>query len=143
MAKFEFNGFCPEKDVWRILKERKDYDVRLIGLWSIIAPIAVCINSDVDTVDNNAVIDMFSSDCIAYSLMSQLAKYAADPDRIAIKQIYFDRAKKTQNLDDCQKLLSEAKNPKIVAKTGSRFLVVISEGSYGVDLHFWDLNRCP
>lgn len=145
MAKYETEGYCPNNDVYHFSYSEECENLlrrNLAGLWSIIGSSVVCIAESKDqSVNTDAVYKMFTTDPVAEVLMTEIIKYNANADKIAVRQIH-GGACNTQYFSDIQKTLAETKNPKLVLRSGSEFAVIISEADYGIDVHFWYLPCC-
>lgn len=137
MAKFESEGYCPCQ--WVNLTE----DARLVGLWSLIGPSVVYEKEDaVKCTPNTEKCDqIFSTDPIAYDVLSAIVKKNANADKILVHQLH-NGACNTQRVSDIQKILAEVKNPQLIAHAGSDFVVIIADASHGIDVWVWDLTCC-
>ncbi len=134
MAKFEDQGYCP--DQWLDFST----DNRLKGLWSLIGSSVVYQKEDfINTVDIIICNKVFSSDVIAYDVISSIIKKNVNASKILVHQLrnsYY-----TQNIADIKKVL-EKKDSQLIAHAGSNFIVVITDASYGIDVYIWDLSIC-
>lgn len=145
MAKYEAEGYCPEKDVWDFLDKENATDDRraLAGLWSIICEsIVYPQNILTGTIDKDTVVRIFTSDSIAPKLMTDIVKYNANASKIRIKQPRICLGNHNQCLYDIQKKLGETKNPQLVLAAGSNYAVIIAEteGTENeLDVYVWDL----
>ena len=131
MAKYENEGYCPCQ--WVDLSS----DSRLVGLWRLIGSSVVyekeCIPDITDKI--------FSTDPIAYDVLSAIVKKNVNADKILVHQLH-NGACNTQRTSDIQKTLAEVTNPQLIAHTGSNFIVIIADASYGIDVWVWDLANC-
>lgn len=133
MAKYENEGYCPNQ--WVDLTG----DTRLEGLWSLIGPSVVYENAK--SLDTNACDKIFSTDPIAYDVLSAIIRKNANAAKILVHQLY-NGSSNTQCTSDIQKTLSEVTNPQLIAYPGSNFIVIIADASHGIDVWVWDLARC-
>jgi hypothetical protein len=137
MAKYENEGYCPG----HVLDLSGDN--RLEGLWSLIGSSVVYEKKDAKncTPDTATCDKIFSSDPIAYDVLSAIIKKDPNADKILVHQLH-GLACNTQKLSDIQKTLAEATNPQLIAHSGSNFIVIVADASYGIDLWVWDLEIC-
>ena len=110
MAKFESEGYCPCQ--WVDLSS----DNRLVGLWSLIGSSVVYEKEDEVkcSPDTQTCDKAFSTDPIAYDVLSAIVKKNVHADKILVHQPH----------------------------AGSNFIVVISDASYGLDVWIWNLASC-
>lgn len=137
MAKYENEGYCPQQ--WVDLTS----DARLIGLWSLIGGSVVYESQDSkkcepDTTSCNKV---FSSDPIAYDVLSAIVTHNVKAEKILVHQLH-NGACNTQSISDIQKILAEATNPQLVLHAGSNFAVIVADADHGIDVWIWDLTSC-
>ena len=137
MAKYEDEGYCPFQ--WVDLSG----DNRLVGLWSLIGSSVVYEKEDAvkctpDIVTCNKI---FSTDPIAYDVLSAIVKKNVNADKILVHQLH-NGACNTQRTSDIQKTLTEVTNPQLIAHAGSNFIVIVADASYGIDVWVWDLASC-
>ncbi len=137
MAKYEDEGYCPCQ--WLEFTA----DNRLAGLWSLIGYSVVYEKEDaVKCTPDTATCDKaFSSDPIAYDVLSAIVKRNVNADKILVHQLH-NGAVNTQRISDIQKTLAEATNPQLIAHAKSNFIVIIADASYGIDVWVWDLSSC-
>lgn len=137
MAKFESEGYCPCQ--WVDLSS----DNRLVGLWSLIGSSVVYEKEDEVkcSPDTQTCDKAFSTDPIAYDVLSAIVKKNVHADKILVHQPH-NGACNTQRTSDIQKILTEVSNPQLIAHPGSNFIVVISDASYGLDVWIWNLASC-
>jgi hypothetical protein len=134
MAKFEDLGYCPCQ--WVDLTG----DDRLIGLWSLIGSSVVYEKEDAVkcTPDTETCDKIFSTDSIAYDVLSAIVKKNVNAEKILVHQLHSGSCN-TQCIADIQKTLAEVNNPQLIAHAGSNFVVIIADASYGIDVWIWDL----
>lgn len=139
MAKFENEGYCP--DTWVLQSWDENTDKRLIGLWSLIGDSIVYEKEDEHKCAPNSVAcnQIFSTDVIAYDLLSAIVKKNANADKIKVRQLH-NGACDNQNASDIQKVMDEVTNPEIVVHAGSDFVVILADAEYGLDVWVWDLR---
>lgn len=137
MARYENEGYCPCQ--WVDLSA----DSRLVGLWSLIGVNVVYEKEDAVycTPDTTTCNQIFSTDPIAYDVLSAIVKKNVNAEKILVHQLH-NGACNTQNISDVQKILCEASNPQLIAHAGSNFIVIIADATYGIDVWIWDLNSC-
>ena len=137
MAKYENEGYCPCQ--WVDLSS----DNRLAGLWSLIGSSVVYEKEDaVKCTPDTATCDkIFSTDSIAYDVLSAIVKKNVNADKILVHQLH-NGACNMQRTSDIQKTLAEVTNPQLIAHAGSNFIVIIADASYGIDVWVWDLTSC-
>lgn len=145
MAKYENEGYCPCNTVSAILASAND--LRLIGLWSILGESVVCHNeSDLLTVDSEAVDAMFSTDSIAYRLMETIIRYNGRADKIIVLQNHKGGCLNRQSYSLLQDtfMSGDLTNPVLIVESKSRFAVILSESADPnvIELRFWDLDAC-
>lgn len=134
MAKFEDEGYCPNQ--WLEFT-----DSRLVGLWSLIGYSVVYEKEDSVkcTPDTTTCDKAFSSDPIAYDVLSAIVKRNVNADKILVHQLH-NGAVNTQRISDIQKTLTESTNPQLIAHAKSNFIVVLADATYGLDVWVWDLS---
>ncbi|MCI8519381.1 MAG: hypothetical protein HFJ51_04795 [Clostridia bacterium] len=137
MAKYENEGYCPYQWV------DQSTDTRLIGLWSLIGPNVVYeekdeVNCSPDTTTCDQI---FSTDPIAYDVLSAIVKRNVNAEKILVHQPH-NGACNTQHISDIQKTLCEAMSPQLIVHAGSNFVVIIADAAYGIDVWVWNLNSC-
>lgn len=137
MAKYENEGYCPCQVV------DLTSDNRLVGLWSLIGPSVVYEKEDAVKCapDTNTCNKIFSTDPIAYDVLSAIVKKNVNADKILVHQLHGGSCN-MQRMSDIQKILTEKANPVLIAHAGSDFIVVITDASYGIDIWVWDLVKC-
>lgn len=137
MAKYENEGYCPCQRVDR------SSDNRLVGLWSLIGSSVVYEKEDAVkcSPDTTTCDKIFSTDPIAYDVLSAIVKKNVNADKILVHQLH-NGACNTQHTSDILKTLAEVTNPQLIAHTGSNFIVIIADASYGIDVWVWDLANC-
>lgn len=137
MAKFENEGYCPCQ--WVDLTS----DARLLGLWSLIGASVVYETQDSKKCepDTEACNKAFSTDPIAYDVLSAIVKKNANADKILVHQLH-NGACNTQSTTDIQKVLTESTNPQLVLHAGSNFAVIVADADHGIDVWIWDLGSC-
>ena len=137
MAKFESQGYCPCQ--WVDLSS----DTRLSGLWSLIGSSVVYEMEDAVkcSPDTSACDKVFSTDPIAYDVLSAIVKKNVNADKILVHQLH-NGACNTQKTSDIQKVLGEATNPQLIVHAGSNFAVIIADAMHGIDVWVWDLTSC-
>lgn len=137
MAKYENEGYCPYKNV------DLSGDNRLVGLWSLIGYNIVYENKDDANYspDTTTCDKVFSTDSIAYDVLSAIVKRNVNADKILVHQLH-NSAYNMQCISDIQKTLAEVTNPQLIAHAKSNFIVIVADASYGIDLWIWDLTRC-
>ena len=137
MAKYENEGYCPCQ--WVDLSG----DYRLAGLWSLIGTSIVYEKEDAKkcSPDTNTCDKIFSTDPIAYDVLSAIVKKNVNADKILVHQLH-NGACNMQCTSDIQKTLAEVTNPQLIAHAGSNFIVIIADASYGIDVWVWDLASC-
>lgn len=137
MAKYENEGYCPCQ--WVDLSS----DTRLEGLWRLIGSSVVYKKEDAENCspDADTCNKVFSTDSIAFDVLSAIVKKNVNADKILVHQLH-NGSCNTQSLSDIQKTLANVTNPQLVAHAGSRFVVIISDASYGLDVWVWDLENC-
>jgi hypothetical protein len=137
MAKYENEGYCPCQNV------DLSGDNRLAGLWSLICSSVVYEKEDaVNCAPDTATCDkIFSTDSIAYDVLSAIVKKNVNADKILVHQLHNSSCTR-QCTSDIQKTLAEVTNPQLIAHTGSNFIVIIADASYGIDVWVWDLASC-
>lgn len=137
MAKYENEGYCPCQ--WVDLSG----DNRLADLWSLIGASVVYEKEDaVNCTPDTATCDkIFSTDPIAYDVLSAIVKKNVNADKILVHQLH-NGACNMQRTSDIQKTLTEVTNPQLIAHAGSNFIVIVADASYGIDVWAWDLASC-
>lgn len=137
MARFESEGYCPHQ--WVDLSG----DNRLVGLWSLIGPNVVYEKEDVTncTPDTATCDKIFSTDSIAYDVLSAIVKKNVNAEKILVHQLH-NNGYNMQCISDIQKTLAEVTNPQLIAHSGSNFIVILADASYGIDVWVWDLSNC-
>lgn len=137
MAKYEGEGYRP----WNVVPKTWNayLTTRLWGLWMLVGESIVYENED--NLDNEACNKIFGTDFIAYDVLSAIVKKNVNADKILVHQLY-NGDSDTQSVSDVQKILAEATNPQLIAHARSRFVVVIADASYGIDVWVWDLKSC-
>lgn len=138
MAKFESEGYCPCQ--WVDLSS----DNRLVGLWSLIGSSVVYEKEDEVkcSPDTQTCDKAFSTDPIAYDVLSAIVKKNVHADKILVHQPHNGACNTQRTSSDIQKILTEVSNPQLIAHAGSNFIVVISDASYGLDVWIWNLASC-
>lgn len=138
MAKFESEGYCPFNSVMSAVR-KEGSDDRLIGLWILFGPKVVCVDdANMSELDMDVVNKMFTDDPISFVLMKSIIEYNVNAEKVALKRI---GSGGTQNSSDIQKILSDTKNPKLIVAPRSRYVAIIAEAQYGIDLYYWDLDK--
>lgn len=149
MAKIEKEGGSwPYFRVLEYLNGENDdtgnIDKRLHGVWPIVGPSIIYEKEDKykRPLDIVACDQMFSTDVIAYDVLSAIIKKNATADTIKVRQLH-DGAFNTQKTSDIQKVMGEVTNPELVVHAGSNFVVILANNAkYGLDVWVWDLRTC-
>lgn len=134
MAKFENEGYCPCTPV----SMSKYTDVRIAGLWSLIGPSIVYETKD--DPDTPACDQIFSTDVIAYDVLSAIVRKNVNADKIKVRQLH-NGGCNVQKTSDIQKVLGEVVNPQLIVHAGSDFVVILADAEYGLDVYVWDLRN--
>lgn len=137
MARYGSEGYCPCQ--WVDLSANP----RLIGLWSLIGANVVYEREDAIhcTPDTTTCNQIFSTDPIAYDVLSAIVKKNVNAEKILVHQLH-NGACNTQHISDVQKTLCEASASQLIAHAGSNFIVIIADATYGIDVWVWDFNSC-
>lgn len=142
--------YNPYEDVFKIIiSPRTNTDTRLTKLWTDYIGKKVEIDTTAVTNIGNLlqkVSAMFTTDPIAYRLMTEIILYKRDFEKIIVKQDYSQiNSDAKSNLIEMFTFLKEtAKNPVIVLESESKFAAIIStnpETESIIDVHFWELSR--
>ena len=138
MAKFENEGYCP--CIWVPKTWDDTTDKRLIGLWALVGASLVYEKEDKNgnTPDTTSCDQVFGKDPIAWDLLSAIVRKNVNADKIKVRQLH-NGACNTQRVSDVQRVMAEATNPELIVHAGSRFVVVLADAPYGLDLWVWDL----
>lgn len=141
--------YRPFEDIFKILRSpRTQTDSRLTKLWTDYIGEKITIDTS-ETTNIGTLLQkvsaMFSTDPIAYRLMTEIILYKRDFEKIIVKQDYSQiNSDATSNLIRMFTFLKEtAKNPVIVLESESKFAAIIStnpENESIIDVHFWELS---
>lgn len=115
-------------------------DKRLLGLWSLIDSRVVYERKDAN-LDTSTYHEVFSTDPIAYDVLSGIIKKNVNADKILVHRSN-KGASNRQHTSDIQKTLAEVTNPQLIVHAGSHFCVIIADASYGIDVWVWNLISC-
>lgn len=143
MANYESEGYCPHDSLLKTLSSLQDS--RIFGLWYLIGENVVCINTGTfSTVNTRAVNEMFSTDPIAFRLLSRIINYNSKAKKFSIYQDYTDGCINMQSFDTIAKKFLEIKNPEIIVAANSKYTVIIGEDKNPdeIAVYFWDLTSC-
>lgn len=144
----QHEGFCPWNGVNQKLSIADRIDKRLLGLWSIFGGSVVCSNESAQlTVDPNAVIEMFTTDTIAYQLMVNIVRRNPSATRIRIFQTRKGSGCSNMQTISClQETLMSGNlvNPVLILEANSKYAVILATGESEeiIDLHIWNLAQC-
>lgn len=135
MAKYENEGYCPCS--WVDLTS----DSRLVGLWSLVGASVVYEKEDAVKCSpvTTACDQIFSTDPIAYNVLSAIVKKNVNAEKILVHQLH-NGACNMQKTSDIQKVMSEVTNPQLIVSAGSNFVVILADAEYGLDVWVWDLR---
>ena len=131
MAKIEKEEVCFTKWI----------DVRLAGLWSLIGSKIVYTDIQPDSCVDAVIDKAFSTDPIAYDLLSAIIKHNVNCDEVVVHQLHY-AVSNQQRTADIQKVLADANNPQLIAAAGSNFVSIVADSDNNVDVWVWDLNSC-
>ncbi|MBR2997375.1 hypothetical protein IKF33_03030 [Candidatus Saccharibacteria bacterium] len=137
--RLELTGENPSSDILDALEGAEDR--RLYGLWSILCSAILYAETDACgfASDTKVFDDLFKGeDKITFRVLSALIKRYADGCAIKVCQLHEDHI--WQSCKDAQRVLVEADNPELIVAPGSRFMAVLTDADYGLDLWIWDLN---
>lgn len=138
MANFEHEGYCPYSNVQLTWNENTDN--RLFGLWSLVGASIVYEKEEHKcTPDIAACDELFSTDVIAYDVLSAIIEKDVTAHKIKVRQLH-NEACNTQKKSDIQMAMGRVINPKLVVHAGSNFAVVLADAEYGMDVWVWDLR---
>lgn len=131
----ELTGESPDKEIYNKLRDAEDR--RLLGLWCVLRN-AIIYESG---TPNPELLDgLFAGEFnLAYSILSAVVKRYLDGFAVKVRQIR-DDANCWQSRESILEVVSTTKNPELIVGPGSRFLAVLSDADYGLDLWIWDLN---
>lgn len=128
MAKHEHEGYCP--CIWVNFQNS-----RLVPFWDLIGGNIVYEKNDL--IQTSRYDRIFDSDPIAYNLLSGLIRKNVNADKILVRILCDGNY---QHFSDIQKVLSEANAPQLIAYPESKFIAILSNADYGLDLWIWDLT---
>lgn len=138
MARYESEGYCPSIWVGRRLFN-PGTDKRLIGLWEITRDAVVYDTDEKYKPQHQETDEIFSSDPIAFSLLSTLIRRNATAKMIKVFQPWVINSR--QQLADLQQMLSAKPNSTLVSASKSNFIALVADAEYGLDVYVWDLRK--
>lgn len=132
----ELTGESPDKKIREKLKDAGDK--RLLGAWSMLGngnPILYEAGTP-----NMEVLDAFFSGefSMTYDVLEAIGGRYLNGFTVKVRQIRDDNC--CQSRSNIVEVINTVKNPEIIITAGSRFLAVLADADYGLDLWIWDLK---